>query len=32
MENGYNNFNKEIIQKLLSQLNIKLNKQNKYPN
>ena len=29
MENGYNNFNKEIIQKLLSQLNIKLNKQNK---
>ena len=29
MENDYNNFNKEIIQKLLSQLNIKLNKQNK---
>ena len=29
MENDYNNINKEIIQKLLSQLNIKLNKQNK---
>ena len=29
MENDYNNLNKEIIQKLLSQLNIKLNKQNK---
>ena len=29
MENDYNNFNKEIIQKLLSQLNIKLYKQNK---
>ena len=29
MENDYNNFNKEIIQKLLSQLNIKLNKKNK---
>lgn len=29
MENDFNNFNKEIIQKLLSQLNIKLNKQNK---
>ena len=29
MENDFNNFNKEIIQKLLSQLNIKLYKQNK---
>lgn len=29
MENDYNNLNQEIIQKLLSQLNIKLNKQNK---